>query len=306
MKTAVLLVTFNRLDCLKITLDKYNNQTVSPDLILVVDNASTDDTPIFLSQWERESTPYKKKVICLQRNTGGAGGFAAGFDYLEHSDYDWMLVADDDAYPEKTTIKQLEEAAERYPDVAALCTSVLNEGEFDLLHRRRWTLVGPVVRDKPCSQEEYSNDVQKINVLTFVGAFISLRAARLAGLPDAGFFIYYDDVDYSLRLAKYGEIVFLPSVRMHHDTGFEVRNETTWKSYYYLRNKLLTYKRHGSIFAYMLELCIETLKKVGVFSALLKGRNKEERKLYWSAIQDAISGKVGLHALYRPGWKSSK
>ncbi|PJM78654.1 glycosyltransferase [Bifidobacterium scaligerum] len=306
MKTAVLLVTFNRLDCLKITLDKYDNQTVAPDLILVIDNASTDDTPNYLNEWEHKDAAYGKKVIRLKQNTGGSGGFAAGFDYLEHSDYDWMLVADDDAYPETTTIERLERAVAKYAagaDVAALCTTVLNNGQPDRLQRRRWSVVGPKVFDKPCTLEEYKNEVNNINVLTFVGAFINIKAAKAAGLPEAGFFIYYDDVDYSLRLAQQGRILFLPDICMHHDTGFSVRNQTTWKSYYYLRNKLLTYKHHGGVPAFIFELCVELLKKVGPLSAILKKRTKEERTLYWHAIQDAVSERLGLHSVYRPGWK---
>jgi GT2 family glycosyltransferase len=42
MDIGVVLVTFNRLEKLKIALGSYDKQTVKPKYILVVDNKSTD------------------------------------------------------------------------------------------------------------------------------------------------------------------------------------------------------------------------------------------------------------------------
>ncbi|MCI1834688.1 MAG: glycosyltransferase [Bifidobacterium tibiigranuli] len=304
MKTAILLVTFNRLDCLRSTLNCYDHQTVPPSAIVVVDNASNDDTVQFLDSWREQQAACEHIVIRLETNTGGAGGFAAGFRYLEERDYDWMLIGDDDAYPENDTLEGLFEAVRKDSTVAAYCTAVINEGKLDLLHRRKWQTNQFIVRDIPCSQQEYSHPSVSINVLTFVGAFINLAKARKISLPEAGFFIYYDDVEYSLRLAEQGLIELLPRVRMHHDTGFVVRNETTWKSYYYLRNKLITFHRHGGTIPFVWESILELIKKTGPLSALLKRRTKVERQLYWRAITDAWENRIGEHPIYRPGWKS--
>lgn len=49
MNIAVVLVTYNRLDCLKITLQRYASQTLQPAYVVVVNNASTDGTEAYLS-----------------------------------------------------------------------------------------------------------------------------------------------------------------------------------------------------------------------------------------------------------------
>lgn len=50
MQIGVVLVTFNRLEKLKIALESFENQTCSPKYLLVVNNASTDGTGDFLTQ----------------------------------------------------------------------------------------------------------------------------------------------------------------------------------------------------------------------------------------------------------------
>lgn len=302
MKIAVLLVTYNRLSCLKKTLDRYSNQTVGPDAIIVVDNASSDETPLFLSEWSTQESLEKRVVLTLSHNSGGSGGFAAGLKFLERSEFDWVLIGDDDAYPEDETVEDLTEAVQRDSNVAAYCTSVVNAGKLDLWHRRHWESDHIMVRDLPCSINEYTASYVDVNVLSFVGALVNLKCAREIGIPDADFFIYYDDTEYSLRLAEVGRIVLLPNIVMHHDTNSKSTNNTTWKSYYYLRNKLITFHRHSGLLPFLWETVLEILKKIGPLSLIIKKRNRSERRLYWSAIKDAWGNNLGEHPLYRPGW----
>ena len=48
MKIGVILVTFNRLDKLKIALECYEKQTHKPEYIYVINNHSTDGTDAYL------------------------------------------------------------------------------------------------------------------------------------------------------------------------------------------------------------------------------------------------------------------
>lgn len=70
MKIGVVIVTYNRLEKLKIALASYEKQTIKPQYILVVNNHSTDDTKEYLETWQKNLSPIDKKVIHLEQNTG--------------------------------------------------------------------------------------------------------------------------------------------------------------------------------------------------------------------------------------------
>ena len=75
MDIGVVLVTFNRLNCLTKALDKYEIQKKKPKYIIVVNNCSNDGTEAFLKEWKNEKSEIEKYVINLKENTGGSGGF---------------------------------------------------------------------------------------------------------------------------------------------------------------------------------------------------------------------------------------
>src|SRR4051794_35712748 len=76
-RVAAVVVTWNRAVLLERILRAIDAQTRRPDVVVVVDNASTDPTPVVLSRL-REELAVPLTVRRLETNTGGAGGFAAG------------------------------------------------------------------------------------------------------------------------------------------------------------------------------------------------------------------------------------
>ena len=78
---ACVVVTYNRLGCLKQCLNALRNQSCQQFDIIVVNNGSTDGTKEFLDS-------QKDIIVIHQQNLGGAGGFYAGMKYMmEHEKY---------------------------------------------------------------------------------------------------------------------------------------------------------------------------------------------------------------------------
>ena len=78
MDIGVVIVTYNRKEKLMETLNQFSRQTKSPLYVMVVNNASTDQTEAVLKSWQEEKESYKKIVLNLEENTGGSGGFYEG------------------------------------------------------------------------------------------------------------------------------------------------------------------------------------------------------------------------------------
>lgn len=71
VKISICIPTFNRADLLPVTLQCVADQTVKPDEVLIIDNASTDDTEKVVAQFKK----YDFKYIRNKKNIGVAGNY---------------------------------------------------------------------------------------------------------------------------------------------------------------------------------------------------------------------------------------
>jgi len=86
----VVIVTYNRLDKLKHTLECYDRQTYPPQEIIVVDNHSSAKTAEYLEDWSPQNSDISKIVITTEHNLGGAGGFAIGMQEALKHGAEWI------------------------------------------------------------------------------------------------------------------------------------------------------------------------------------------------------------------------
>lgn len=252
-RVCAVVVTYNRKALLRQCLKALQRQTHPLAEIIVVDNASTDGTRAMLVA-EFPSV----EVIRLSENRGGAGGFHAGIKAAMEREVNWIWVMDDDAEPMPDALEQLfAPGLDRRADTVALTSLKVGvEGARQLEHAgsydpfgMQFTSIQPPVG--PVTQIEYSS---------FVGLLISVSAARKAGLPEAGFFIWYDDVEYCIRLAKIGKLYLVRgSTVLHHDAFASSRKEAAalskawrnrplsqfWRNYYAHRNRMLIVTKHA-------------------------------------------------------------
>lgn len=239
----VLIVTYNRLEKLKKCLAAYDEQTFLPHKIIIVDNCSTDGTKDFLNNWERISNDYGKKVIYLDKNYGGSGGFYEGMKAAQEENFDWLWISDDDAYPDKNAFDILNKAIEEHKDYNAFCSSVITSEGIDNGHRKikrnENDLLGTASSD-----ELYNTEHFDINIFSFVGSCINKQVLDTCGLPMKDFFIWFDDTEYSLRVNEKFKMICVPSIRVFHDTIIEKEWRYSWKTYYGERNKLYTLQKH--------------------------------------------------------------
>lgn len=255
------VVSYNRLSKLKIAIERLlQSSPVQLKAIIVIDNASTDGTTTWLESQEDD----RVVALNMEKNVGGAGGFAAGMALArKRFDPDWMLLLDDDASPAPDALETFHAthperwealaAAVYYPDGKICEMNRPSQNPFwsfsvflrTVIHGRE----GFHIRHDHYRQSER----KPIDVTSFVGFFVSRAGVDLVGLPEAGLFLYGDDSIYTLTLSeKGGRIAFAPDIRFDHDcTTFsagEGRFTPLWKAYYYHRNLLILYRRAAGLF----------------------------------------------------------
>lgn len=302
MRVAVVLVTYNRISQLKEALLAYERQTVLPQTVIVVDNASDDGTGEFLSAWAKDESLFSKNVISMEYNQGGAGGFYAGMEYASSVDCDFVFVADDDAYAKEDMIEEAQRFCDEFPEkdsLSAVCASVVSRGQIAVEHRRREKRFLLNVIHEPVPAQEYTKRYFDIDELSFVGAFIKKDAMNKAGLPLRQYFISYDDTEYSVRLKKEGRIICVPSCVMYHDT-YEQHNKIGWRNYYVQRNSLDCLKRHYPPRCYRYAVICDYLRRATFISRIIKNRSKYEIQLFKDAITDSVKDRIEVSDKYAP------
>lgn len=299
-KVYCVIVTYNRRMLLEACLSCIGGQTQDVDKVLVVDNASTDGTREWLHEWLPANLP-QAELIRLDENLGGAGGFSEGLRRAVDSGADWIWMMDDDAEPHADALAELMRVASNSDNIYG---SLATHGE-----ETSWlmTLLG----DHPVTTSRVADipAMAQVQMLPFLGFMIHRDLVQKIGLPDTGFFIAADDVEYCVRAHMAGTRIFLageshiehPKSRPYKVKlpGYTLtaRELPPWKRYYDTRNRLLIARRH-----YGARLFTQTLP--GSFVRMAATLLKEPRKgaQLWAWCCGMFDGLLGIKGKRHEKW----
>lgn len=301
----VVIVTYNRLNKLKKALLCFEQQSLMPDYILVVDNASNKEEAEYLDEWSHKKSDLKKIVIHNKKNLGGSGGFYTGLKKAIELKADWIWVSDDDAFASSNVFEEASKYIQSYSNarenISAICGEVLNHGKIDINHRARLKSRLLSVQSSCVPVEEYGKKFFEFNVFTYVGVILNKEKLLQVGLTEKNFFIWCDDMEHSLRLSRVGKIICLPGIRVSHNERHQ--NGISWKYYYGIRNYGVTLKKSFGERYFYYYCLLEFLKSI---IGQLFNIEPLKARIIRAAIHDAFSNNMGLNKLYKPGWKESK
>lgn len=222
MKVAVVIVTYNRLELLKECVESIKNQTYPLD-IFIINNGSTDNT----AEWLQAQSGIK---IITQSNQGSSGGQYTGLKTAYNEGYDWVWCMDDDTIPEKNALEALVKRieSEKAGSLGFVSSKVI------------WKDGNLAKMNLP----EYKNlATNELKSSSFVSLCISKEAIKEVGLPIKEIFIWFDDVEYTLRISnkfkclQVNESVVLHKTPSNHTSGLdEISDNNMFKYMYFIRN----------------------------------------------------------------------
>lgn len=234
------IVTYNRLPMLKECLDAVRKQTLQPHKIFIVNNHSTDNTMEYLASFANDR---QIAIIDLPENIGGAGGFSRGIKEAVLAGADWTWIMDDDTIPQEDALEKLVAATKLTNKVGFVCSKVLwKDGTPHLSNRPALCIEKGNVFFNRYSTKELPAFLA--NNATFVSVLINSDAVRDLGLPITDFFIWMDDIEYTVRLSSNGyDCFYVDNSLVLHKTSENYLShsdtapvETAWKFYYQARN----------------------------------------------------------------------
>src|SRR5215472_5201449 len=246
--TAV-VVTYNRRELLLEALAAVHAQSRAPDAVIVVDNASTDGTAAAVR------TRYPAvRLAELGHNTGGAGGFAYGIALALADGADLIWLMDDDTVPEPDALRALLEARGSYPGTrgdsdgvpALIASRVLwTDGRAHPMNTPR---TKPFA-GKPERRAAAAAGCLPIRSASFVSILVDSGECRRRGLPQADFFLWNDDFEFTTRLLRGNTGLLCPgSVVVHKTRTFGSTDADPGPRFFYeVRNKIWTLRSGAAL-----------------------------------------------------------
>lgn len=243
---AVVVVTYNRADLLVGMLAGLAAQSQPPDEVIVVDNASSDHTQEVLAA----SRLPGLRVVRTDENLGGAGGFRLGMREAYAGGCDRIWLMDDDVVPAPHCLATL------LAEDEACLMAVREDRNGHLVEKAatRFDLGNPfAIRPKTDSVEtrygarHHMPPLVELENVAFEGFLVRREVIEAIGLPDASYFIFYDDVDFAIRARRAGYRIWaVRDAVLVRQLDFDQQHALdTWKGFYMYRNLFVVHLRYG-------------------------------------------------------------
>lgn len=240
-KTAAIVVTYNRIHMLRQCIQHIQQQSVPCDIV-VIDNASTDGTAVYIQQIQNNSIRYYN----TGENLGGAGGFNYGIRKAVELGYEYLWIMDDDCLPEVHALSFLLRAD------GAL------RGNYGWLSSKCYWTDGTlcpmnIQRKTPYKEiKDFSQEFIPAQMASFVSLFLKAETVRKYGLPIKEFFIWTDDWEYTRRISRALPCYVVNSSQVVHamqnNTVVSIANDSIERLpryRYFYRNDVYLYRREG-------------------------------------------------------------
>jgi GT2 family glycosyltransferase len=306
----------------------YSAKNEGFDCAVVVDNGAK----VNISQLAKEEFGDFVNVVTMGKNTGSAGGFKAGMQRAIDLDAEFLMLLDDDnelqpgcfesllsTYQEavlsvpQNSLAVLAYRSDRQADVAANIPSNGMTGNhaaffgfhflevpFKIFRRtpmgRHWIAQRPILPRVVVAIAPYS------------GMYFHQSVIKSHGLPDARFFLYADDTDFSYRLTKAGGEIVLATkaklvdlelswnVKARFSNTFDalLLGDSEFRAFYSTRNRAYFENNYSNGFKLVRNLNKDIYLAILYLRSIIIGR-KARFTLLIKAIRDGEAGHLGEH-----------
>jgi GT2 family glycosyltransferase len=279
---AVIIVNANGGDLLERALQGVARQTLQPQRVVLVDNASADGS---VDDMERRHPAVE--LIRLDQNVGFGAANNIGVQAV--SDCKWVALLNPDAFPEPRWLEALLQAARAEPDYSFFASRLLVaddpgklDGTGDIYHVSGLAFR----RDHGQPVESVARPKAEVFSPCAAAAMYSRSAFVEAGGFDERYFAYLEDLDLAFRLRLAGHrCLYVPESTVLH-VGSPLTGRTSdFTVFHAQRNMVWTYAKNMPaplVWLYLPEHLLVNLFAVVGYS--LRG----QAGVVWRAKRDAI------------------
>jgi GT2 family glycosyltransferase len=282
-RVSIISINYNQTRVTCELLQSLRKLTYKDVEVIVVDNYSPDDP----SQTITTSFP-EVKYIRSEINLGFAGGNNLG---IKHSTGDYIMFLNNDTEVDPSFLEPLVELFETNPDAGLASSKILYFNSGGVIQYAGSTCINPFTgRNKRIGFMEKDhgqyNSIRETDLGHGAAMMVPRKVIDKIGVMPEFFFLYYEEVDWceSIKRAGY-KIYFVPQSQVYHKESMSVGKNSTLRTYYLTRNRLLFMRRNTTgyvklfwiIFFVMVSLPKNTLQ-------FIVKREINHGKAFWKAL----------------------
>jgi GT2 family glycosyltransferase len=290
LTVAVVIVTFNAAEYIAACLATVAEQSHRPDRIVILDNASTDDS-VRVCREAAARLGLAVEVVASTTNMGFAAANNRAVGRLD--DCEFIATLNPDAFPERAWLSELLIAAEKHPEAASFASRLVAaddvaklDGIGDAFH-----VSGLAWRQgHQCRVEDVAEAGRERQIFSACAAAALYRRADWVAVGgfDERFFCYAEDVDLGFRLQLLNRgCWYVPSSVVRHMGSAASGARSAFAVYHGYRNLEWTYIKNmpsGLLWRYLPLHLLASLGSIAWFVAAGRGMSIVRAKL------DALRG----------------
>ncbi len=245
--------------------------------IMVIDNGSGDESPRIL-----KDKLTNIHIRCLPENIGFAAGSNVGLQYALNHNFEYALLINNDAFPAHDMLSILME--ETAPDIALMSPKIYYEAEPERIWfaggRQHPTLLELLNRGQGELDGTSWQSAQDVDYLLGTCLLVNLTAIKKVGLLNEQYFMYYEDLDWSIRFRTAGyRLRLIADAHLYHRAAISSGGtDSPLRRYYLARSSFIFFYSHrqqGKSWAILVFRTLNAIKQVGVL--LLSGKGSVAR-----------------------------
>ena len=281
----IILVNYNGGQVTRECVDSLKRMRNQEYQVMIVDNCSTDDSPMELNRAYAEDPQVS--VIATEDNRGFAGGNNFGIRTALERGSEWILLLNNDT-----------EAAEDFLDrmTADIDRESIYAPRINYFSDKKtpWYAAGIIDFGTGIVK---NGDPEKGGEVSFASGCCMLFSAdvfRRIGEFDEDYFMYYEDVDYCLRARAAGiRIVYKPEAVVYHKVGATTGGELSQLSIYYNnRNRFYILQKYRNDFTRRAVFYTVVTRTMRYCAGCLRNGNDRIIQRAWRDFQAGLRGKT--------------
>jgi hypothetical protein len=271
-RVLVLVLTWNHRALTEACLDSVLKLEGPPADVLVVDNASTDDTvPALAARYGDRIT-----IVRNQRNLLFAGGINVGLQRALDGGYDAVLLLNNDVVLDPGMLRELIAALATDDRIAAAGPKIYYFDEPE----RLWFAGGVMSLWRGWSHHRGLRELDRgqydtpvdVDYLTGCAFLVRTAAVRDVGLLDTGYSMYAEDADWCFRARARGwRLLYAPRARLWHRVSASAGATSSFKMRRRIASQWRFLRRHARWYHWFAIPFGTVAEAVRVLSVLRRG-----------------------------------